>query len=232
MTLAALRKDLKKLADSKKAKFLARFFKTGRGGYAESDRFLGLKVPQSRALAKQHRDLSWPEIKWLLYSELHEERLIALLILVLQFPKADDVARKKIVDFYLQHSKQVNNWDLVDLSADKILGSYLSDKPKSILYKLVRSNNLWQRRIAIVSTFHFIRQNRLNDTFKLAKTLLSDKHDLIHKATGWMLREAGKRDQQALLNFLNRNYRHMPRTMLRYSLEKLSPRQKAHYMRK
>ncbi len=224
MQLKDFQKDIKRLANPAKAAFLARFFKTGKGEYAEGDKFLGITVPESRSLAQKYKDLKFPEIKELLTSKLHEERLIALLILVHNFGKGNAEKQKEIYDFYLKHTAYINNWDLVDLSADKIVGAYLLDKQRNILLKLAKSKNLWERRIAIVSTYQFIKHKKeYNDTFRIAKILLYDKHDLIHKAVGWMLREVGKRAaKEALIEFLREHYKTMPRTMLRYSIEHFS----------
>ena len=200
-----------------KAKLLARYFKTGKGEYGEGDIFLGLTVPESRKIAKQFSSISLNELKYHLQSKFHEERLIALLILVDKYQKTKS---KEIVDFYLSNTKSINNWDLVDLTSHKILGNYLLDKDKSILFKLTNSENIWERRIAIISTFAFISQNNFKDSLKIAEILINDKHDLIHKAVGWMLREIGKRNQPVLENFLKQKYKKMPRTMLRYAIEK------------
>ena len=212
-----LTKTLQQKANQEKARIYQRFFKTGKGEYGEGDVFLGLTVPETRAIAKQFSHISLNEIKQHLNSKFHEERLAALLILVNNYQKTKD---EEIVKFYLNNTKLVNNWDLVDLTADKIIGSNLLDKDKSILYKLVESNNLWERRIAIISTFAFIKNNQFEDALNISKTLLKDKHDLIHKAVGWMLREVGKRNQETLENFLKQHYKLMPRTMLRYAIEK------------
>ena len=233
--LNKIREELKSRANKQKAKILSGFFKTGKGQYGYGDKFLGVTVPESRIVAKQNLNLNLNEIKKLLYSEFHEERLVALLILVEKYRKEPKVEKSKIVKFYLANASKVNNWDLVDLTAHQILGDYiLNHEPKliKILYKLVRSGNLWERRIAIVSTFAFIRANKFKETFKIAELLMHDKHDLIHKAVGWMLREAGKRNQQELEKFLNKYYRKMPRTMLRYAIERLSDEKKKFYMRK
>ncbi|HEV8601517.1 MAG TPA: DNA alkylation repair protein [Patescibacteria group bacterium] len=232
MSIQALRKDIKILSNFKKAAVSQRFFKTNKGDYGYGDKFVGIIVPVSRMLAKKHSDLSFAEIKRLLGSPVHEERLIALLVLVNNFAQGNAAAKKKIYQFYLANTASVNNWDLVDLSADKILGNYILDKPKTVLYRLVKSKNIWERRIAIVSTFHFIRRNLFADTLKLSEILLNDSHDLIHKAAGWMLREAGKRDEKVLVRFLNRHYRQMPRTMLRYAIERFPENTRKKYLAK
>ena len=227
-----LKKDLARFGNPKNAKILSGFFKTGRGQYGYGDVFLGVKVPETRIVAKKFNELNLKDLKKLLSSKIHEERLCALLILVEQYKKSDSKNKKVIVDFYLQNTQKVNNWDLVDLSADNILGNYLIDKDKSVLYELVKSQNLWERRISIVSTFAFIRNNKFDDTIKISEILLNDKHDLIQKAVGWMLREIGKRDKNVLIKFLNKNYKKMPRTMLRYAIERLDKKRKESYMKK
>ncbi len=227
--------DVKKALLSKKnpakAMFLQRFFKTGKGEYAEGDIFYGISVPESRSIAKQFQDLPFAQIPKLLHSKIHEERLVALYILIFHFDKSDDIKRKKIVDFYLTSSAWVNNWDLVDASAYHILGKYLLDKDKKILSGLAVSSYIWERRIAIVCTYAFIKKGDLRHTFKIAKILLKDRHDLIHKAVGWMLREAGKRDRVPLEVFLEKYASKMPRTMLRYAIEKFSPAERQYFLK-
>lgn len=226
-----LRRELRSRADSKKAKILARFFKTEKGQYGEGDLFLGVCVPDQRKIAQRYTALSLQDIKRLLKSAIHEERLTALLVLVAQFEKGDKEAQKNIVDFYRANRGHVNNWDLVDLSAPKILGAFLcDDRTCAPLFAMARSKNLWDRRIAIVATYALIRKGRFDVTLKLAARLLSDSHDLIHKAVGWMLREVGKKDKAALLKFLDQHAASMPRTMLRYAIERLGPREKRRYM--
>ncbi|MBI4779448.1 DNA alkylation repair protein [Candidatus Falkowbacteria bacterium] len=231
-SLKNLKSELKKLADKKQAAILTGFFKTGKGQYGEGDIFLGIKVPAQRKVARQYENLSLADAQKLLHSKIHEQRLIALLILLSRYKKADDRGKKKIVDFYLKNTKNINNWDLVDLSCHYILGDYLLDKPRRILYKLARSKNLWEKRIAIISTFAFLRNKQFNDTLKISEILLNDRHDLIHKASGWMLREAGKRDQAVLEKFLDKHYKIMPRVMLRYAIEKLSEGKRKFYLDK
>jgi 3-methyladenine DNA glycosylase AlkD len=218
MTIEDLKKQLRLFANVEKATILQRFFKTGKGQYGEGDIFLGVIVPDTRKVAKKFVDITLPEIKEILYSKVHEERLCALLLLVEKFSKADDKEREKIFNFYIKNAKQANNWDLVDLSAPKIVGEYFLNKEKNpgqiksqfdginILYKLAKSKNLWEKRIAIVSTYTFIKNKKLNDTFKIAEILMNDKHDLIHKAVGWMLREAGKRSIKDEENFCRNIY--------------------------
>jgi len=221
-----LRSDLKKSSNKNKAKVLQRFFKTGKGEYGEGDIFIGVTVPNIRNTAKKYYNIDFNNIKELLSSKIHEERLCAVLILVENFKNND----KEIFDFYINNLKFVNNWDLVDLSADKIMGRYLFDKPKDLLFKLARSNNLWERRISIISTFYFIKNNDFKDTLKISELLLNDKQDLIHKAIGWMLREIGKRDLKIEEEFLRKHYKKMPRTMLRYSIEKFDEKKRKDYL--
>ncbi|MAG17906.1 MAG: DNA alkylation repair protein [Candidatus Diapherotrites archaeon] len=224
--------ELKKVSTKERAKSNAWFFKTGKGEYGEGDLFLGVTVPDIRTVAKKFLYLSLTELKPPLKSKFHEERLAALLVLVECFKKADEKEKKKIFNFYLSNTKHVNNWDLVDLSAHKIVGEYLLDKDRTLLYKLVKSKSLWERRISVISTFAFIDGNDLEDTFKLSELLLHDKHDLIHKAVGWALREAGKKDKQKLVKFLKKHKSEMPRTMLRYSIEKFSENERKLFMKK
>lgn len=218
-SLSSLVKEIELSVNPERATHSQRFFKTGVGQYGYGDKFLGLTVPQQRGIAKKYPDLSLPEIQKLLDSDIHEHRLIALFILINKFEKKTEI-REEIYNFYLKNSKRINNWDLVDTSAHKIVGEYLVGKDKDILYKLAKSNNLWERRIAIISTFAFLRKDDLSESIKISEMLLNDKHDLIHKAVGWVLREVGKKDIQVLRNFLNKNIKQMPRTMLRYSIEK------------
>ena len=210
-TLAGVRKELAGLADSARAEVMQRFFKTGKGQYGEGDVFIGLSVPQSRQVAKKHSGIPLEGVKELLYSKIHEERLVALLILVQKF-KADP---EGVARLYLDNLSQVNNWDLVDTSAPAILGAYLEKRDRSVLYRLARSERLWDRRVAIIATQHFIRKGDYGDTLKISEMLLGDSHDLMHKAVGWMLREVGKRDTAAEEEFLQKHCKKMPRTMLR-----------------
>jgi len=214
------RGQLRKYADKEKAKVLLCFFKTGPGDYAEGDIFLGVMVPFIRKVLKEFQELSLSDVIKLLRSKIHEERLLALLILVHQFNKADTKAKEKIYKAYLANTKFINNWDLVDLSAPQIVGGFLIDKDRLILYKLAKSPLLWERRIAILATFAFIRLGDFDDVFCIVKLLLCDKEDLIHKACGWMLREVGKRDVFVEEKFLLKYFKVMPRTMLRYAIEK------------
>jgi len=216
-----IKKAIRKQGNKKTAKTLSWFFKTGKGQYGEGDKFLGLKVPLLRKIATAFLDLSQKEIKELLNSPYHEDRLAALMILVRQFAlEKSEEAREKIFKFYIKNMKQINNWDLVDLSAQYIIGKFLEDKNKSILFKWAKSKNLWTRRIAIISTLHLIRNGHFETTLKIVKMFLKDEQDLIHKASGWLLREIGKRDLPTLEIFLKEHYEKMPRTMLRYAIEK------------
>ena len=216
-----LRKDLRKVSDKERAKNLQGFFKTKKGQYGEGDIFLGIRVPQIREVAKKAVSrISLGDVQELLGSKFHEERLVALLILVERYKQASDKNKKEIYNFYLANAKRVNNWDLVDLSAPRIVGDYLLHRNRKVLYKLVKSKNLWEKRIAIVSTLMFIKYGQFSDTLKISKILMNDKHDLIHKAVGWMLREVGKKDRKLLEGFLKENYSSLPRTTLRYAIER------------
>jgi len=223
-------KDLTKYASAKKAKVLARFFKTGVGEYGEGDVFLGIMVPQTRILAKQYAELVLKEVTQLLKSPIHEERLLALFILIAQFEKGTEKQRENIFKFYLANTKYINNWDLVDLSAPKIVGAYLEDKNRIILKKLAQSKDIWKRRIAILATFQFIKNNDFNDALAITTLLIHDEHDLIQKAVGWMLREIGKRDQAVEERFLRKWHKTMPRTMLRYAIERFPQKLRRFYM--
>jgi 3-methyladenine DNA glycosylase AlkD len=230
--VADVRKELQSMADQDKAAILQRFFKTGPCEYGEGDILIGVIVPQSRQVAKKFSQLALGEVRTLLYSRIHEERLLALLILTWQYSSASSSRKKEeIMRFYLKHIKQVNNWDLVDLSAPNILGAYLfnSRDRRRLLYSLARSENVWERRVAIVSTHRFIRNGDFSDTLKIAEMLLQDRHDLIHKAAGWMLREVGKRDAVVEEAFLEKHYSLMPRTMLRYAIERLPESKRQRY---
>ncbi len=224
--LNQLKKELSKLENREKSKILSRFFKTGKGQYGEGDIFLGITVPQQRKIAKEFSNLTLKDLQELISSRIHEYRLISLLILIIKYKNS----KQEIFNFYLKNTKNINNWDLVDLSAPNILGNYLIQKDKSILYKLAKSNDLWEKRIAILSTFEFIKNNEFEDTLKISEILLSDKHDLIHKAVGWMLREIGKRNQEIEEKFLKEHYKKMPRTMLRYAIEKFEKDKREQYL--
>lgn len=228
--LQDLEKELKELGTPQRAKASSWYFKTGKGQYGEGDVFIGITVPQMRSVAKKYLDLTLVDVRKLLASKIHEYRLVALIILVSKYQNADEKEKEGIYNFYIDNRKGINNWDLVDLSAGYIVGDYLSNRNKSILYKLAKSKKLWDRRIAIVSTSKFISNNKFYETFKIAEILMADKHDLIHKAVGWMLREVGKRDQKTEETFLKKYYKIMPRTMLRYAIEKFEPTKRTFYM--
>lgn len=230
-----LRQELRKAADPEKKKVLQNFFKTGPGQYGHGDIFLGVTVPKTRSIAKKYKDMDILQVTALLNSKMHEERLAAILILVHNYTTySSDGAKQKIVFTYLANSKKINNWDLVDLSAPKILGKHmLHDKKKrDILYCLARSENLWERRISIISTMAFIKNNDFEDALRISEILLNDEHDLIHKAVGWMLREIGKKDITAEEKFLKKHYAKMPRTMLRYAIERFPERKRLSYLKK
>lgn len=231
MTLVEVRRKLRKSADKNKAEVLQRFFKTGPGEYGEGDVFLGIKVPELRKLSKECDNLTLKETVQLLRSSIHEERLLALLVLVRTYSKGDATAKKKIYELYLKHMRFVNNWDLVDSSAEHIVGAFLANKDKQVLYRLAGSANLWERRISIMSTFHFIKRGKFSATVRIAGLLLSDEDDLIHKAAGWMLREIGKRDMAAEEKFLKKHYHTMPRTMLRYAIERFPESKRQKYLK-
>ncbi|MCU0332571.1 MAG: DNA alkylation repair protein [Ignavibacteriaceae bacterium] len=228
--LTELRKKIKTSGSPEVSKTMQWFFKTGKGEYGEGDIFAGLKVPTQRKLAREFSDLSLSDIKILLNSTVHEERLISLFILVDGYAKGDEKEKEAIFSYYLKNRIGINNWDLVDLSAPKIIGKHLLNKDKSLLFKFALSKNLWERRIAVLSTFEFIRNNDFKTTLKIAELLLEDEHDLIHKAVGWMLREVGKRDLQTEEKFLKIHYKKMPRTMLRYAIEKFSETKRKKYL--
>ncbi|MDD5668793.1 MAG: DNA alkylation repair protein [Candidatus Omnitrophica bacterium] len=230
MSLSDLKSTLQKLGNKKKAAILQGFFKTGAGEYAEGDIFLGITVPVLRTMAKKHRDLTFKETLSLLQSSIHEERFLSLLILILKYRSTDTGGKKTIYEAYLKNTQHINNWDLVDVSAKHIIGDFLKDRNRAPLYALAHSDSLWERRIAIISTFHFIENNDFEDTFKIAKILIADPHDLIHKAVGWMLREAGKRNIDSEEKFLKRYYKRMPRTMLRYAIERFPETKRQSYL--
>jgi 3-methyladenine DNA glycosylase AlkD len=224
--LNTLRRSLREAADPARATLLQRFFKTGPGQYGEGDVFLGLRVPAIRSVARQGDGLTPTEAKTLLGSRYHEERLLALLILVRCFQRGDAATRQQIFDLYLANTRCINNWDLVDLSAPKIVGAWLLGNDRAVLDELSLSANLWERRIAVLATFAFIAQGQFDDSLRLCRRLLTDRHDLMHKACGWMLREIGKRDEGALEQFLAAHAAQMPRTMLRYAIERMPPAQR------
>lgn len=228
--LTAVRKALRDAGNPEDAVFLQRFFKTGPGQYGEGDHFLGIRVPATRTLARQFRDLPLADVEELLHDKWHEARSLALVLLVGRYERGDDAERRRVYKLYLAKTDRINNWDLVDLSAPSIVGAHLESRSRAVLDKLAKSKSLWERRIAIVSTYWFIRCRQFDDTFRISTALLGDKHDLIHKAVGWMLREVGKRDESALERFLDEHAKTMPRTALRYSIERMTPERRAHYM--
>jgi 3-methyladenine DNA glycosylase AlkD len=221
---------LKCHASPEKAAASARYFKTGQGEYGEGDTFIGVSMPHLRLIARECKSMSLDQIELLLHSDVHEARMLGLLILVQSLKKCADEHRKSVYEMYLNRTHCVNNWDLVDTSAPSIVGGYLKDKPRKPLMKLAKSKNLWERRIAIVSTQHFIRLEDFDDTLAISQQLIADKEDLIHKACGWMLREVGDRDESTLTDFLDQFAAVMPRTMLRYSIEHLRDAERKHYL--
>ena len=239
MNQKIIHNDLMLLANKEIAEHSQRFFKTGKGEYGESDIFLGIRVPVLRKLVNKYRGISLEEVSKLLHSKFHEERLLAVLILVHLFKNRSGTldesgtydGQKQIYNLYLDNIEFINNWDIVDISAGNIVGAYLHQKDKALLYRLVKSQNLWERRISIISTFHFIRNYDFDDTLKIAEILLNDKEDLIQKAVGWMLREVGKREIEIEEEFLQEHYMKMPRTMLRYAIEKFPETRRKMYLR-
>lgn len=233
MKYTDVQKRLRQLALKERKKTNEWFFKTGKGEYGYGDKFIGVSMPDARKVAKQFLELPFPEIKKLFSSPIHEERMVGHLILVYLFEKGSEPERKEIYNFYLKHTKHINNWDLVDTSAHKIVGAHLFKQKKNarnILYELARSKNMWERRISIIATAWFINQNDFIDTIKISKMLLTDEEDLLHKAVGWMLREVGKRDVKMLEKFLKQHYKTMPRTMLRYAIEKFPETKRKKYL--
>ncbi|MFA5829887.1 MAG: DNA alkylation repair protein [Candidatus Gracilibacteria bacterium] len=238
-----LKQEIMLHANPVKATLLQRFFKTGPGQYGEGDKFAGINVPIIRQIAQKYQDLTFDEIDVIIKSTIHEERLAALLILVAKYEKGQESVQKAVFDFYMMHLDYINNWDLVDLSADKIIGAYLfehapifqvgirSFKPTELLEELADSKNMWHRRISVLATFYFIKKNQFVYAFQIATMLLKDKHDLIHKAVGWMLREIGKRSQEAEEYFLKLHYKKMPRTMLRYAIERFPEELRQAYLK-
>jgi 3-methyladenine DNA glycosylase AlkD len=225
--IGGIKREIKEKANEEKAKILQGFFKTKKGEYGEGDIFLGVSVPELRKIAKKYKETE--DVLSLLRSKIHEERLVAILILIEKFKSGE---KEKIFKLYLENIKWINNWDLVDVSCYKIVGEYLFDKKRDILYKLACSSSVWERRMAIVSTFYFIRKNDFEETLSISEMLLEDEHDLIHKAVGWMLREVGKRDVKKEEIFLKKYYKKMPRTMLRYAIEKFPEEKRASYLKK
>ncbi len=229
----AIKNEIIQYASEEKAKFLPKFFKTGKGEYAEEDKFIGVTVPDQRIIAKKYySQISLNEIEELLHNTIHEYRLTALIMLVYKFEKLkSETEKKQIFDFYINNTDYINNWDLVDLTAPKIVGAYLFDKDKSLLYEFAKSGHLWKQRIAIISTYYFIKKKNFDDTLKISEVLLTHEHDLIHKAVGWMLREVGKMDLSVELKFLNKHFKKMPRTMLRYAIEKFDEDLRQKYLK-
>ena len=232
LMLDKLKQDLQKLKNPKKAKVLQGFFKTGRGQYGEGDIFLGIVVSLQRKISRKYQTLKLDDLKKLLSTNIHEYRLTALFILVNKYEKAKEKEKAEIFDFYLKNTKGINNWDLVDLSAPKIVGDYLLDKSekRKILYQFANSDDLWKKRIAVLATYTFIKADKFEDILKIAEILLNDRHDLIHKAVGWMLRELGKKNQKIEEDFLKKYYRAMPRTMLRYAIERFDKEKRNFYL--
>ncbi len=233
MTAKEVEKALQVHADAEDAIFLQRYFKTGEGEYGAGDTFIGIRVPAIRAICKKFKDLPLPEIEKLLASHVHEHRVAAVIFLANQFASGPVDTQKQIFDVYIKnvYEGRINNWDIVDISAEFIIGEYLRDKPRDLLFEMAKSDNIWQRRVAILSAFQFVKSGDASTTLALAEILLHDPHDLIQKAVGWMLREVGKRcDESLLLLFLEKNAKIMPRTMLRYAVERLSSEQKARFM--
>lgn len=227
-----IRLELGSLADPKRAESTKGFFKTGPGEYGEGDVFIGVPVPAVRTLASRHRGLDKNSIRCLLRSVIHEERALALMILIHQFKEGSELSRRGIFELYLDNTVHINNWDLVDLSAEHIVGAYLEDKSKELLYAMAKSASLWERRIAILATFHYIKKGQHEDTLRLAEILLPDKHDLIQKAVGWMLREVGKRcSEEVEERFLCKQYRRMGRTTLRYAIERFPEEKRRAYLK-
>lgn len=223
-------KTLQALSDPVIAEHSTRFFKTGPGEYGEGDKFLGIRVPVVRRIATKYRGLPLADVRQLLSSPWHEERLCALVILTEQYSRGEQEDQSAIYEMYLDSTRFINNWDLVDASAHKIIGPHLENRDRAVLYQLARSKSLWERRIAIFSTYHFIRNNDFSDTLRLSEQLLTDKEDLIHKASGWMLREVAKRDKKIVETFLDEHVNEMPRTMLRYTIEKFPPGQRKSWL--
>lgn len=223
--------DLNKLSSLERAKNSVWYFKTGAGQYGYGDKFIGVSVPEQRKIAKKYKDLSVPDIIELLHSPIHEHRLTALFILVIQYTQGDKEFKKQIASLYHKNRRFVNNWDLVDSSAPYILGDYLKTHSSNVLFRLAKSKSIWDRRIAIISTFAFIKDSKFDESLELATILLKDKEELIHKAVGWMLREVGKKNESVLIKYLDQYTNKMPRTTLRYAIERLSPEQKKYYMK-
>jgi 3-methyladenine DNA glycosylase AlkD len=230
MTIREIQARLRKLGNPEIAEHSQRFFKTGKGEYGEGDRFLGIRVPVLRSLVREFKDISLKQIQNLLQSPYHEERLFSLFCLVDRFKRSDDAQKAVLHQFYMDSTQYINNWDLVDCAASDIVGGYLMDRDKQPIYHLARSHSLWERRIAIISTFYMIRRNRFDTALEVAGILKDDIEDLVHKAVGWMLREVGKRDMALEKKFLADNYKKMPRTMLRYAIERFPAEERKRYL--
>jgi len=226
-----IRKELRKLGSKERAEASKRYFKTGPGEYGEGDVFVGVGAAEMRRLAKEFQDLPAREVRSLLKSGIHEERAVALLILVRQYQRGDWKEQERIYKLYMDHLRCVNNWDLVDVSAPHVVGAFLQNKSKKPLYRLARSKNLWERRVSVLATFYYIKGNAFSESLKIAEMLLTDEEDLIHKAVGWMLREVGKRDLVTEERFLKKHHRHMPRTMLRYAIERFPEPKRQRYLK-
>jgi len=227
----SLEQELLSQKDEEKAKIYARFFKTGKGQYGEGDIFIGITVPQQRAIAKKYKKLSLKELEYFLKNPIHEFRFTSLVILTEKCTKATEKEKKEIFDFYIKQRKYINNWDLIDCTTPNIIGAYLFDKDKSLLYQLAQSSSLWDRRMAILATFYFLKKEHYKETLEIAELLLKDKQDLIHKATGWMLRELGKKNQRVEEIFLKKHAKVMPRTMLRYAIERFPKEKRTFYLK-
>lgn len=229
--LTELIKELQDSRDPKQALALQKFFKTGPGEYGEGDKFLGIKIPILKSIVKKYHGMNLSNIQKILDSKIHEYRMAGLLILVNKFKISDEKTKGDIFNFYIKNTKAVNNWDLVDLTAHKIVGAFLQDKKRDKLYELAQSNNLWEKRISIISCFWFIKDEDFKDALRISEILVNDSHDLIHKAVGWMLREIGKKDQKIEEEFLKKHYKNMPRTMLRYAIEKFTEELRQKYLK-
>ena len=230
VTAAAAMRRLREVATPERAAGALRYFKCGPGEYGEGDRFLGVTAPDLHRITRDLRSLDLDEVMKLLESPWHEARVLALLILAEQYKRGDDAARKRIFDLYLRNTARINNWDLVDCSAPHIVGAHLRERDRAVLRKLARSKSLWERRIAILATQHFIRAGEIDETLRIAEMLVRDEHDLIHKATGWMLREAAAVDRPRVEDFLRKHIESMPRTMLRYAIERFPPALRRAYL--
>jgi len=231
MNVRTIKSKLREFANKKNAEVAQRFFKTGPGEYGEGDKFLGIRVPVLRKLAKEYQTITVEEAGRLLKSPIHEERLLSLFILIHIYSKGEEAVKKGIYKLYLNNTKFVNNWDLVDASAEHIVGNFLLNKGKNPIYRLAKSEDLWERRISIMSTFYFIKHGQYSETMKISKVLLHDNEDLIHKAVGWMLREVGKRNLPLEEEFLKKYYKEMPRTMLRYAIERFPEPKRLRYLK-